>query len=295
MLRIAGSVIIHFFPKRLPVLDVFQVVSIQFRNDRKEALMKCAKRLYLFLIPWAISFIFLGSLSPRPSFALEESLRLLSDQTKEDDLPVGWQPLTFRSVSRHTEYKLIQEKSRPVIRAKSDRSASGLYRPLDLDPKVYPILSWCWKVDGIISKGDATKKKGDDYAARIYVTFKYDPDKSGFLERSLFRIAKMREGEYPPKGALNYIWANRIPKGKEISNAFTDRAQMVAVESGEEKVGQWVCEERNIYEDYLSLFGEDPPRLSGVAVMTDTDNTGESASAFYADLVLHRVTHKQPN
>jgi len=257
--------------------------------------MKCGKCLYLFLIAWAISFIFWGSLLASPSFAQEESFRLLGGQTKEDGLPADWQPLTFKSVSRHTEYRLLQEEGRPVIQAKSDRSASGLYRPLDLDPKVYPILSWCWKIDGIISKGDATKKKGDDYAARIYVTFKYDPDKSGFLERSLFRIAKMREGKYPPKGALNYIWANRIPKGKEISNAFTDRAQMVAIESGEEKVGQWVCEERNIYEDYRSLFGEDPPRLSGVAVMTDTDNTGESASAYYADLVLHRVTPKQSN
>jgi hypothetical protein len=103
----------------------------------------------------------------------------------------------------------------------------------------------------------------------------------------------MRQGKYPPKGALNYIWANRIPKGEEIANAYTDRAQMVAVESGEEKVGQWLCEERNIYEDYLSLFGEAPPRLSGVAVMTDTDNTGESASASYSDLVLHAVTTRR--
>lgn len=249
--------------------------------------------LYPLLIGWLISFTFLGSPAATPSFALEDALRLLSDQKGEDGLPAGWQPLTFRNITRHTEYRLLQEEGRPVIQAKSDHSASGLYRPLDLDPKVYAILSWCWKVDGIISKGDATKKEGDDYAARIYVTFKYDPDKAGFLERSLFGMAKMREGEYPPKGVLNYIWANRIPKGEEISNAFTDRAQMVAVESGEAKVGQWVCEERNIYEDYQTLFGEAPPRLSGVAVMTDTDNTGESASASYSDLVLHSKTNKR--
>ena len=67
---------------------------------------------------------------------------------------------------------------------------------------------------------------------------------------------------------------------------FTDRAMMVAVESGAEKVGQWVCEKRNLHDDYLKLFGETPPNISGVAIMTDTDNTGESAQAAYSDLVL---------
>ncbi len=258
--------------------------------------MKRDERLSLILIVWVISIGLFESLSAGPSFALEESLHLLSDQKGENGLPSDWKPLTFKKIERHTQYRFEQEEGRLVIQAKSDRSASGISRPLDIDPKVYPILSWCWKVDGIISKGDARKKKGDDYPARIYLTFKYDPDKAGFLERSKFSILKtLNGGEYPPKGALNYIWANRLPKGKALPNAYTGRVQMVAVESGEEKVGQWLCEERNIYEDYQSLFGEAPPRLSGVAVMTDTDNTGETASAYYSDLVLHAVTNKQPD
>ncbi|MFQ5580433.1 MAG: DUF3047 domain-containing protein [Nitrospiria bacterium] len=253
--------------------------------------MKYGKHLYHYLTGWVISFGLFGVLSASPSFALEETLHLLSGQMGENGLPSGWEPLTFKKIERHTQYRILQEEGRPVIRAISDRSASGLSRPLDLDPKVYPILSWCWKVDGIISKGDARKKNGDDYPARIYLTFKYDPDKAGFLERSKFSILKkLNKGKYPPKGALTYIWANRIPKGEAVPNAYTDRVRMVAVESGEGKVGQRLCEERNIYEDYLSLFGEAPPRLSGVAVMTDTDNTGETASASYSDLVLHRVT-----
>jgi hypothetical protein len=60
----------------------------------------------------------------------------------------------------------------------------------------------------------------------------------------------------------------------------------VAVESGEGRVRQWVSEERNIAEDFRKFFGEDPPRLGGVAVMTDTDNTGEEAVAWYGDIVL---------
>lgn len=49
-------------------------------------------------------------------------------------------------------------------------------------------------------------------------------------------------------------------------------------ESGEGRVGEWVCEERNLYSDYQRLFGEPPPALSGVAVMTDTDRRIERPS-----------------
>ncbi|MFQ5949085.1 MAG: DUF3047 domain-containing protein [Nitrospiria bacterium] len=235
-------------------------------------------------------------LAPGLSFPIwtGEALHLLSDREGENGLPEGWLSLTFRTIPRHTEYRLVHEGNWPTIRAKSDRSASGIYRPLDLDPQVYQVLSWCWKVDRIISKGDATRKEGDDYAARIYVTFKYDPDRASLWERARFGAMKLIYGKYPPKGTLTYIWANRLPKGEAVANAYTDRAQMIAVESGEAKVGRWVCEKRNIYEDYRTLFGEAPPTLSGVAVMTDTDNTGEQASAAYADLVVQPAVDEGP-
>ncbi|MFQ5728876.1 MAG: DUF3047 domain-containing protein [Waddliaceae bacterium] len=242
--------------------------------------LNLAKSMLLFFLSIIIV------MSPPTAAGGGEAIQLFDASVGEDGLPKGWQPLTFRKVERHTIYRLVEEAGRPTIQAESDRSASGIIRPFDLDPKVFQTLSWCWKVKGTISKGDASKKAGDDYAARIYVTFKFDPDKASFFEVAKFKTYKLFYGEYPPKGALNYIWANRMKKGGSVPNAYTDRAMMIAVESGEEKVGKWVCEERNLYEDYEKLFGESPPNISGVAIMTDTDNTGESASAAYADLVL---------
>ena len=61
------------------------------------------------------------------------------------------------------------------------------------------------------------------------------------------------------------------------------------MESGEEKINQWICEERNILEDYRKAFGETPPMVSGVAIMTDTDNTGESATAYYGDILFKKA------
>lgn len=233
--------------------------------------------------------LFLGLLVfPAPALMAggEEAVRLIGDQLGEHDWPEGWRALTFQKIPAHTEYTLLHDEGRPVIRAVSRKAASGLYRPVDLDPKVFSVLSWCWKIDHTIRKGDETRKEGDDYAARIYLTFKYDPGNATFWERTKFGFIKAVYGEYPPKGAINYIWANRLPKGEAIPNAYTDRAQMVAVESGEERAGTWACEERNLYSDYQHLFGAAPPVISGVAVMTDTDNTGEEAVAYYSDIVL---------
>ena len=58
--------------------------------------------------------------------------------------------------------------------------------------------------------------------------------------------------------------------------------------SGSAKLDQWVNEKRNVYEDYKKAFKEEPPMISGVAIMTDTDNTGESATAFYGDIVFKK-------
>ena len=71
-----------------------------------------------------------------------------------------------------------------------------------------------------------------------------------------------------------------------LPNTYTDKVIMFVVESGKEKLNTWVSEERNVYEDYKKAFGEEPPVISGVAIMTDTDNTGESAAAYYGDIIF---------
>ena len=96
---------------------------------------------------------------------------------------------------------------------------------------------------------------------------------------------------------LTYIWETKTPVGTIVENAYTDFAQMIVVESGPQKVGTWVVEERNIYKDYKRAFGEEPPMINGVAIMTDTDNTKERATAYYGDIVFQRsvtVSTREP-
>ena len=88
-----------------------------------------------------------------------------------------------------------------------------------------------------------------------------------------------------PDQTISYIRGSNSPAGTMIPNAYTDKVMMFVVESGAGKLQQWVTERRNIYEDYQKAFGEEPAMISGMAVMTDTDITGESAIAWYGDLL----------
>jgi hypothetical protein len=175
----------------------------------------------------------------------------------------GWKKKIFKG---ETEYSIVQDGDRKALRAISRNAASGLVKKLDSDPSRYSILRWSWKIAQTLKREDATKKNGDDFVARVYVVF----------PRTLFWKTR----------AINYVWSAKLPKGTVIPNAYTANAVMVAVESGDGKAGIWVAEERNIYEDYKQFFGEEPPRLGAVALMSDTDNTGDEAVAYFGDIFL---------
>ena len=94
-------------------------------------------------------------------------------------------------------------------------------------------------------------------------------------------------GEYPPHAGLSYIWEGKAAVGSVVANAYTDRVRMLVVESGAARLGQWLEYERDILQDYRTAFGAEPPLISGVAIMTDADDTGESALAYYGEISLH--------
>ena len=175
----------------------------------------------------------------------------------------GWDAKSFKGT---TEYRIVQEDGRSVLQAHAKGAASGLSKKLSFNPRTYRYLKWHWKVADTVAGGNEKTKQGDDYAARVYVVF---PGRFFWQMR-----------------ALNYVWANKLPKGEFAPNAFTANAILLAVESGPGRAGQWVTEQRDILADFRKVFGEDPPAAGAIAIMTDTDNTGAEATAWYGDIVL---------
>jgi hypothetical protein len=197
-----------------------------------------------------------------PSLGLTAASPILLDDYHAG-LAKGWREKIFKG---RTDYRTTVKDGVPCIAAVSTAQASGLVFALAFAPQELPILSWQWRIEDVLSKGDATRKSGDDYPARVYVVF----------PSPLFWRTK----------ALNYIWDNRLPRETFILNAYTKNAMMIVVETGPGKKGLWVQEERNIREDFIRAFGEEPPRAGAIAIMTDTDDTGETARAWYGAIRL---------
>jgi len=211
-----------------------------------------------------------------------------SSASEGSALPDGWRPLTFPKVPKHTAYTLVKDGNAVVVKAASRASASGLTKEVRIDPREYPIVRWRWKVDNLLKAADVATKAGDDYPARLYITFEYDPDKVGFGRKAKYKAGRLIFGDIPI-AAINYIWDAKAPQGLFVDNAYTDFAKMIVVRSGPQGVGTWMEEERNIYEDYQKAFGGEPPMINGIAIMSDTDNTKESAVAYFGDIVFTKV------
>lgn len=150
----------------------------------------------------------------------------------------------------------------PALRAVSEASASALYRRIEVDLTRTPYLRWSWRV-AELPRGTApeTEKAGDDYAVRVYVV------REGLLGRLDAR-------------ALNYVWSRGQAPGTRWPNAFSGRTIMWAVDGGR-TTGGWTSYTRNLRTDWRAAFGGDIERIHGVALMTDTDNTGSTAAALY--------------
>jgi hypothetical protein len=209
-----------------------------------------------------------------------------SRQPLDAQAPRGWSTVTFRKSPRHTQYSLVSDDGTVVVRAHAQASASALSHRLHADSQRFPILRWRWKIEHVLAHSDMARKRGDDYPARVYVTFDIDSKRASMSERMRYRAAQLMFGQDLPYAGLCYVWDTHAAIGTIAPNAYTANVRMIVVESGPERTGRWIQEQRNILDDYRAAFGSDPPPLSGIAIMTDTDDTGESVTAWYGDVSL---------
>lgn len=196
----------------------------------------------------------------------------------------SWNVLKPAPKAADTRYQLVKDGETTVLKADARESMSGLTHPVRVDLRQFPRIRWRWKIAAPLQAADLTTKAGDDYAARIYVMFDYPPDKLPFATRAKLKLAESIYNQKIPTAALNYVWDNRQPVGTVRPNAYTDRARMIVTQSGAARAGRWVTETRDLAADFKEAFGEEAPDVVAVALATDTDNTGESATAWYGDI-----------
>ena len=175
-----------------------------------------------------------------------------------------WDEKSFKG---STQYRLKTDSDKgSVLHAESNGAASAIGKRVQIDLSKTPFLNWTWKIDNRLEGIDETARSGDDFAARIYVV----------------KIA----GIFGRKSkAVNYVWSSNKRQGSNWSNPFSPKnSKMIAVRGVKHTPGQWFAEKRNIAEDFLQLYGTAVKVVDLLVIMSDTDNTGLSASASYGDI-----------
>lgn len=224
----------------------------------------------------ALRLVSLAGAEPLPGFA--DGAGRLNDK---------WGAFSFSNVATKTQYAIEKDSAKGfVLHAVSEKGASALRLTLDRAAEPNTKLTWAWKI-GVIPEGSSAKQKAtDDYSARLYVLFAYDPALASTFDRVQAGLARALYGEYPPHAALNYIVEPNLPVGTVVQSPYTAKVRCIVIDNGK-SLNTWQSFSRNVYEDYIKAFGSPPPtRMMAVVVMTDADNTQTRAEAWYAELDL---------
>ncbi len=218
-----------------------------------------------------------------------ESIAPFSAAQPGPNLPAGWTLLTLPR-QKAPDFNLVRDAGITVLHVQSESAVGSAAFRLRVDPSAVSRLSWRWKVDRTLAKARFGSKEGDDFAARVYVSFDVPVESLSLAQRAKMKLAKLVFGADLPTAAICYVWDNHAPIGTNGWNPYSDRVRMVVLQSGDGRAGEWVAESRDVEADFRTAFGESwkgaTPAVSGVAVSADTDQTLEKVNAWFGDLRL---------
>lgn len=225
-----------------------------------------APLVLLGVVGWDLAVPFWAAIERphAPSVAADSSLVF------REDFRAAWKDRWMDRAlsSRRTRYDVVQEDGGPVLRATSNKSASALWHRLDVRTGAKGRISWRWRVQASISPNEHEReKRGDDYAARLFVVFDSD----------LFS---------PHARGICYVWAAREVVGAVYRSPYANGVVTIVVETGDQRANEWAAEERDFVADYRNAFGMTPKTVTGLAIMVDTDNTGSTATAWFDDIAV---------
>ena len=197
----------------------------------------------------------------------------------------GWEQVKLPG-KRDTHYSLVTLNGQNTLRANAQSSASMLRKKIRIEPDALNSLFFSWQVSELMATADMAKRDKDDSPVRIVLAFEGDRKKFSMKNAMLSELSHAVTGEPMPYATLMYVWCNQRLVNTVIENPRTDRIRKIVVESGSERLNQWLLYERNIRIDYENAFGEAPGALIGIGLMTDSDNTQSQVQAWYGAIQL---------
>ena len=175
-------------------------------------------------------------------------------------VPAGWE---LSEKSGKADLAVVKDEGVSAVRFRSAATSFSLQKKVKVALKEFPMLTWEWKVTALPVGGDFRKSETDDQAAQLFIAF-----------------SKTK--------AIVYVWSSTVQKGQMASTSPAPfmNVKVVVVQSGPEKLGKWVSERRNVYQDYKKLFGSKPPATSGIRLQINSQHTKTKAESYFANVAF---------
>ncbi len=194
--------------------------------------------------------------------AADDGCVVLEDfsKSKVGAFPTGWE---VRKEDGKGVYTVQEEGGRRFLRAVS--KGLGIQAARETPSwtlESHPVLAWSWRPRQFPAGGDERDAKKNDSALAVYMGVPY---------------SKVRG----PK-AMKYIWSEKVPVGTHLTSN-SGLTQVRVLKSGASKDG-WVDEKVDVLKDWKAAFKEqETPKVAGIAVLTDADDTKSTAAGDYAN------------
>ena len=164
-----------------------------------------------------------------------------------------------------TEYSLGSNENGQFLRAEAKGTASGLGQKVKIDLNKTPFINITWKIEKDLKGIDEKTKKGHDFAARVFVV-----KKTGLTPLS--------------NKAVNYVFSSNNSVNESWRSPYTKSSVDYVLSTTKDNINEWVTVKANVKEHFKKLHDLDVEELTGVAIMTDTDQTKIKAISYYQNI-----------
>ena len=164
-----------------------------------------------------------------------------------------------------TEYSLGSNENGQFLRAEAKGTASGLGQKVKIDLNKTPFINITWKIEKDLKGIDEKTKKGHDFAARVFVV-----KKTGLTPLS--------------NKAVNYVFSSNNSVNESWRSPYTKNSIDYVLSTTKDNINEWVTVKANVKEHFKKLHDLDVEELTGVAIMTDTDQTKIKAISYYQNI-----------
>jgi len=173
--------------------------------------------------------------------------------------------LKVRKVKKETTYTIGSNDNGNFLKAEAEGVGSGLGKEIEINLNKTPFINITWKIEKNLYGIDERSKKGHDYAARVFVI-----KKTGTTALS--------------NKAINYVFSSNEKVNQYWRSPYTKKSIDYVLATTLLNDNEWVTVKANVKEHFKKLHNLDVEKLSGVALMTDTDNSKLKAISYYQNI-----------